>query len=272
MQTSAARAPEAAKLRLAAAPYIVTKGHVAEVPTIDGRGKKTVSSEDGVAIGRRTTLASLATGLAWAALPRSAASQAPLSCILTPDSGEGPFYFDPQLVRADIGDGRPGLALAVRIQVVRDADCAALRDARVDVWHADALGFYSGYDRQTGTGQPAEAVLGQTFLRGTQFTDSDGRVEFRTIYPSWYRGRTPHLHFKIFSERKEVVASQIFFPDDVNESVFTRFEPYRSRRDRRDTFNSTDRFLRDGAQGVFCTVERRDDLHTADLVVAIGRA
>jgi protocatechuate 3,4-dioxygenase beta subunit len=243
----------------------------AGVRTIDA-SKEIFSGDDRV--GRRAALGGLAGGLAWAALPPSVRAQAQpaAACVLTPDSGEGPFYFDPKLVRADIGDGRPGAALTASLQVVREGDCRPVDGARVDVWHADALGFYSGYGRQSGTGQPVEPPLGRTFLRGTQFTDAEGRVQFRTIYPSWYRGRTPHLHFKIFVERDQVVASQAFFPDEVNETVFTRFEPYRSVLDRRDTFNSTDRFLRDGTQGAFCSVEQRGDRLVADLVVAIGRA
>ena len=37
-------------------------------------------------------------------------------CVLTPDSGEGPFYFDPSLVRSDIVDGhnQPDLSPLIR--------------------------------------------------------------------------------------------------------------------------------------------------------------
>lgn len=35
------------------------------------------------------------------------------------------------------------------------------------------------------------------FLRGYQVTDSNGAVEFTTIYPGWYSGRTVHIHYKI---------------------------------------------------------------------------
>src|SRR5690606_20510282 len=113
-----------------------------------------------------------------------------------------------------------GLPLELAIRVVRAGDCAVLADARVDIWHADALGLYSGYERQRGTGEPLPSAAGKTHLRGTQFTDGAGAVTFRTIYPSWYAGRTPHVHFKIFLSDTEVVASQMFFPDDVNAQVF----------------------------------------------------
>jgi len=194
-------------------------------------------------------------------------------CVLTPDSGEGPFYFDPNLVREDVADGQPGAPLELKIQVMRAGDCATLEQARVDVWHADALGLYSGYERQSGVGGVAtSAVVGKSFLRGTQFTDVEGRVAFRTIYPSWYGGRTPHVHFKIFLSGDEVVASQIFFPDDVNDRVFNEWEPYRQHVAKRVTRNADDTFLRDRVGGVFSQPEESGAGVSASVVIAVSEA
>lgn len=77
-------------------------------------------------------------------------------------------------------------------------------------------------------------------MRGTQRTDADGWVRFTTIYPSWYGGRTPHLHFKVLLAGDEVVASQIFFPDQVSADVFGSWDPYRRYVDRRTVFNHND--------------------------------
>src|SRR5688572_30537865 len=63
-------------------------------------------------------------------------------CILTPEAVEGPFYFDPKLVRADITEGRKGAPLVLTLQVVSATDCAAIKGVRVDLWHADGLGMY----------------------------------------------------------------------------------------------------------------------------------
>ena len=62
--------------------------------------------------------------------------------------------------------------------------------ARVDIWHCDAEGNYSGHASQGSDGIPDTSS--ETFLRGTQFADDQGVVTFRTIYPGWYRGRTMH--------------------------------------------------------------------------------
>jgi protocatechuate 3,4-dioxygenase beta subunit len=115
-----------------------------------------------------------------------------------------------------------------------------LANARVDVWQADGLGLYSGYENQRGVGAGTPLPVGRTYLRGTQTTDADGWVRFTTIYPSWYGGRTPHLHFKVLLGGGEVVASQIFFPDEVSAGVFGAWEPYKRYVDRRTVFNHND--------------------------------
>lgn len=224
------------------------------------------------AIDRRHLLRAAAGGLAAVLAPSHLLAQVDEQCVLTPDSGEGPFYFDPELVRADITENVPGATLELTLQVVRAGDCATLDGARVDVWHADAIGLYSGYGRQPGTGAPSASVERLTFLRGTQFTDARGTVHFRTVYPSWYGGRTPHIHFKVFLGGDEIVASQIFFPEEVNEQVFAEWLPYRERTDRRTAFNANDMFLRGGVTGAFCTVERSDEGYLAEATVAIAAA
>lgn len=220
--------------------------------------------------GRRRAVGRLVAALAAGTVGSSRALAQAGACALAPEVGEGPFYFDPELVRADITENRPGAPLDLQIQVVRAGDCATLADARVDLWHADADGLYSGYRRQRGTGATTpDAAARRRYLRGTQFTDADGSVAFRTIYPSWYRGRTPHVHFKVFIGRDERVASQIFFPEEVNERVFERWQPYREQRHRRDTYNSNDTFLRGRVGGVFCDIEDRAEGYVGSLVVAV---
>jgi protocatechuate 3,4-dioxygenase beta subunit len=69
-------------------------------------------------------------------------------CFLTPQSIEGPFYLDPRLVRAQIAESRPGVPLRVDLRVIEGATCKPSERARVDIWHADAQGIYSGYEGQ----------------------------------------------------------------------------------------------------------------------------
>ena len=115
-------------------------------------------------------------------------------------------------------------------------------------------------------GISTDPAVGKQYLRGTQFTDAKGNVQFRTIFPSWYGGRTPHVHFKVFLMNKEVVASQIFFPDDINKEVFAQWQPYRQHASKRSTFNDNDPIK----QGVFSEVARQRGSYAATAVLVVA--
>lgn len=188
-------------------------------------------------------------------------------CILTPEAVEGPFYFDPKLVRAAVAEGKVGAPLTVALQVVDAETCAAFNEARVDIWHCDGLGVYSGYARQE-TG----SAKGETFLRGTQFAASDGAVRFDTIYPGWYPGRTPHIHFKVILDDKDLVTGQLYFPDSVSEHVYATYSPYRERKQQRDTVNANDFiFLEQRGADTLADTEEAGGSYRASLVIGINR-
>jgi protocatechuate 3,4-dioxygenase beta subunit len=189
-------------------------------------------------------------------------------CLLTPESTEGPYYLDPELVRADITEGLPGAPLGLTLQVV-DADCRPLGGARVDVWHCDAAGNYSGFARQGS--DRARDTRGATFLRGTQFADARGVASFRTIWPGWYRGRTPHIHYKVFLDEETMLTSQLFFPDGASETVFEGLA-YRARSAGQDTTNATDGIARRAGPRAFARVTRAGGGWRAELVVGIAAA
>ena len=221
----------------------------------------------GIDVGRRRALIGLSGLLMTAMGSTRVRAQTPGQCVLTADAGEGPFYLDPKLIRSDITSGQPGAPLQLALQVVRAGDCAMLSNARVDVWHADALGLYSGYDRQSGVGGiSTKPAVGQQYLRGTQMTDAAGNVQFRTIFPSWYGGRTPHVHFKVFLGGNEVVASQIFFPDAITKEVFNEWQPYREHVSKRRIFNDNDPIR----QGVYSEVTRQSKSYAARAVLVVA--
>jgi protocatechuate 3,4-dioxygenase beta subunit len=58
-------------------------------------------------------------------------------------------------------------------------------------------------------------------LRGHQKSDAHGRVRFETIYPGWYRGRTPHIHIKVHVGGNVVHTGQLFFADKTGDAVYT---------------------------------------------------
>ena len=193
-------------------------------------------------------------------------------CLLTPQSIEGPFYLDPRLVRSQIAEGRTGVPLRVNLRVIDGPTCKPSERARVDIWHADAQGIYSGYESQ-GDKQDI-STSGQKFLRGTQFTDSEGGVRFETIYPGWYTGRATHIHFKVLLDDRNVLTGQMYFPDAVNEFIYANIPAYAKRLNPRAVVNANDRFVNfhDPNRLSFCAIKEERDCYAASLVLGVDRS
>src|SRR5947209_16556782 len=75
--------------------------------------------------------------------------------------------------------------------------------------------------------------------RGTQVTDRAGGVRFRTIYPGWCLGRTPHVHLKLRVVAK-AATTQLYFPDEVTNAVYAR-APYNRHHERHGSLPGADR-------------------------------
>jgi len=187
-------------------------------------------------------------------------------CAIIPEVTEGPYYFDPAMERVDITEGRPGIPTRVRLQVVDDG-CVAMEGARVDIWHCDATGVYSGYKGQGDDG--SVDTTGQTFMRGTQFSNANGLVEFETVYPSWYHGRTTHIHFKVFLDQTNVLTGQIFFPDASSEYIYLNIAPYNDRAAERDTLNSNDFIAKQASRASFALIKELEEEYLVAMIVGV---
>lgn len=149
----------------------------------------------------------------------------------TPQQTEGPYFVEDMPNRSDIrsdtsnGSLEQGIPLRLVIHVygVNDGSCVPLKGAKLDIWHANSQGIYSGV-KDMGTAE-------NNFLRGYQVTDNNGTVEFTTIYPGWYEGRAIHIHDKvrIFNgQEKELEwTAQLYFNNSINEQVHEQ-TPYNS--------------------------------------------
>ena len=167
----------------------------------------------------------------------SAVSSGLVTCVLTPELTEGPYYLPGEKVRRNITDGHPGTPLALRLTVVDASTCTPINGATVDIWHADAAGVYSGF----GSG-----AASRTFMRGIQPTNAHGLARFVTVYPGWYTGRTVHIHVKVHVGGDVVHTGQLFFSDTLTDTVYKR-APYSSRPSR-DTRNAQDSIFVNGGK------------------------
>ena len=194
---------------------------------------------DDVRLTRRASLTGLLGGVlalaGWKAASSKAAggpaavASGQVTCVLTPELTEGPYYIDGEKLRRNITEGKTGAPLTLRLAVVNASTCRPIKGATVDIWHADASGVYSGFGAGSGN---------RTFLRGIQKTDATGAATFRTIYPGWYPGRAVHIHVKVHVAGNVVHTGQLFFNDTVTDAVYRR-SPY-SRRPNRTSRNAAD--------------------------------
>ncbi|RRO20698.1 catechol 1,2-dioxygenase [Saccharopolyspora rhizosphaerae] len=139
---------------------------------------------------------------------------------------EGPYYVPDAPEQGSKGavpmrEDEPGTPLTWTGRVTT-TDGSALAGATVELWHADADGFYS----QFAPGLP------EWNLRGTFTTDADGNFEIRTVRPAsyqiptdgacgkliaaagWHAWRPAHLHVKVSAPGHELLTAQLYFPGD----------------------------------------------------------
>ena len=136
------------------------------------------------------------------------------NCVLIPSETAGPFPLDLTenafFFRQEIQEDREGVRLRQRVRIVGADNCEPMPNVRVNIWHCDRDGDYSGY--------AAMGSEGLTYCRGYQMTDANGECEFVTIFPGWYPGRVTHVHFQVFVSSQYSVVSQWTWPheDAVN--------------------------------------------------------
>lgn len=225
-------------------------------------------------------LRSTATALLVGCLPKRISTaqsvQAIPACTIKPQQTEGPYFVDEKLNRSDIrsdvtsGSIKAGvpLQLTLRVTQVSDQSCTPLSGAIVDIWHCDATGVYSDVvDRNFNT-------RGQNFLRGYQTTDANGNVEFLTVYPGWYQGRTVHIHFKVrtpaASGQTTEFTSQLYFEDTITDQVHAQ-SPYATK-GQRTVRNTQDRIFQDGGNQLLLSPTKTNQGYAATFEVALQTA
>ncbi|WAR61624.1 hypothetical protein PtB15_12B314 [Puccinia triticina] len=169
------------------------------------------------------------------------------TCVLSPIVRAGPYYhLEGHPIRQDLAEWQEGLPLSLDIGVIDVTTCQPVQEVLVDIWHANATGFYAGHPSppegfekekpQVGGARagllPAypRKLFHEQWLRGAWPTDKKGVVRFNTIFPGYYTGRATHIHAEVHMDwevtsngtfRSEDVQyiGQFFFDDEINMSV-----------------------------------------------------
>lgn len=141
-------------------------------------------------------------------------------CVLIPIETAGPFPLDlstnPAFFRQDVRENKAGVLLHLKLKIIGNGNCLPMENLRVNIWHCDKDGLYSGYSQPNNPGQ-----AGLTYLRGYQFTDAHGEVEFITIFPGWYNGRICHIHFQVYVSSSYAAISQLTFDIAPKQAIYT---------------------------------------------------
>lgn len=110
------------------------------------------------------------------------------SCTLQTDVTQGPYYVTGELIRDDIVEEQEGIPMTLDIQLIDTSTCEPVPALYVDIWHCNSTSVYSGVVA-SGNGNSNDSTnLNSTFLRGIQQTNSNGIVQFETLFPGHYTG------------------------------------------------------------------------------------
>ena len=139
---------------------------------------------------------------------------------------EGPYYVPdspvlPTPATLEMRDDEEGTPLLFKGHFT-DTEGNPIQDAQVEIWHADAAGFYSQY----------APGLPEWLFRGTVKADENGYFEINTMRPApyqiptdgacgqliaaagWHAWRPAHIHIKVSAPGYQLVTQQLYFPGD----------------------------------------------------------
>lgn len=131
------------------------------------------------------------------------------------------------------------------VGVIDVETCKPVPNVLVDLWHANATGFYAGHNPLPAdvVATPAQDGIrkgllpafertnsDETWLRGAWPTDANGVAKFTSIFPGYYTGRATHVHVKVhpewsmlengtFTSGRTVHTGQFFVDDKLNEEI-----------------------------------------------------
>ena len=153
---------------------------------------------------------------------------------LTPYQTEGPFYPDKMPFDTDndliiLNDSlTPAVGTVAYLSgKVTDIKGNPLRNTLVEIWQVDNNGVYLH------TRGGSRAKLDSNFQGYGRFlTDSKGNYFFRTLKPSPYSGRTPHIHMAVSAKGEKKFTTQCYIKDEPrnqNDFILKRIKDRKAR-------------------------------------------
>ena len=118
----------------------------------------------------------------------------------------GPFYRENAPLRSSLlYKGIEGTIINLKGKVYKDDCVTPLKNALVEIWHANAAGEYDNDSKEFRQ-------------RATWKTNAEGEYSFKTILPGKYLNgklyRPSHIHYRVTEEGSKELISQIYFEGD----------------------------------------------------------
>jgi protocatechuate 3,4-dioxygenase beta subunit len=179
--------------------------------------------------------------------------------VATPEQTEGPYYpitlpldTDNDLLVINSGITPAVGRIAYLSGKVLDANGSPVRDAHVEIWHADNSGAYI---HPSSMGYATRDTNFQGF--GRFLTGSTGEYLFRTIVPGLYTGRTRHIHMKVKVSGRSDLTTQVYFdgePQNSSDGILQGIQSTQARNSVIVPFNAVEGSLVNAVAGVFNVV------------------
>lgn len=144
------------------------------------------------------------------------------NCKITPPQSTGPFYKEPsKIFNNDMTNN--GKAIGKRIKVygkVLNNKCKPINNAVLDIWQANSFGKYN-HQADLSESRKDNEFYGYMRL----LSNERGEYSFNTILPGSYRVskdliRTPHIHFKVTNNKKQLTTQMYFKGNEMNNKDF----------------------------------------------------
>ena len=144
------------------------------------------------------------------------------NCKNTPTQSTGPFYKVPsKIFNNDMTNN--GKASGKKIKVygkVLDNKCKPITNAVLDIWQANSFGKYN-HQADLSESRKDNDFYGYIRLE----SNKEGEYSFNTILPGSYKVskdliRTPHIHFKVTNNQKQLTTQMYFKGNEMNNKDF----------------------------------------------------
>jgi len=193
--------------------------------------------------------------------------------VTTPEQTEGPYY--PVALPLDTDNDLLVINSAITPAVGRiaylsgrvlDGNGSPIRDAHLEIWHADNTGAYIHPQSMGYAGRDRNFQGFGRFLTG-----STGEYLFRTIMPGLYTGRTRHIHMKVKVAGRQDLTTQVYFegePQNSSDGVLQGIRDAQQRSAVIVPFNAVEGSAVNAVAGVFNVVVGMTPSESSTLAIA----